>query len=71
MPKGPAVICIIWWRYMIMCAWCLQHEDKLAALDRRDADLKAQLHALANDAQQLKNKEGLRSHIPAHCSLPV
>ena len=36
----------------------VQHADKLAALDRREADLKAQLQGLANDAQELKNKDG-------------
>ncbi len=36
----------------------LQHADKLAALDRRESDLKAQQHSLANDAQGLKDKEG-------------
>ena len=39
-----------------MCV--LQHADKLAALDRREADLQAQLHALASNTQELKNKEG-------------
>ncbi len=36
----------------------VQHADKLAALDRRESDLKAQQHSLANDAQALRDKEG-------------
>ena len=35
-----------------------QHADKLATLERREADLKAQHNALANDAQEFKDKEG-------------
>lgn len=36
----------------------MQHAEKLATLERREADLKAQHTALANDAQDFKNKEG-------------
>ena len=35
-----------------------QHADKLATLERREADLKAQHNALANNAQELKDREG-------------
>lgn len=50
----------------------LQHADKLAALDRREADLKAQLQAVASDAQELKNKDGesmlIQFFLPFPCS---
>ena len=39
----------------------LQHADKLAALDRHEADLKAQQHSLAKDAQACRDKEGERT----------
>ena len=39
----------------------MQHADKLAALERREADLRAQLNGLANDAQEFKNKDGVAS----------
>ena len=50
-------------QHFIFClAWTLcglvQHADKLATLERREADLKAQHNALANDAQHFKDKEG-------------
>lgn len=45
----------------------VQHADKLATLERREADLRAQLTALAADAQELKNKEG--APILQHCFL--
>lgn len=35
-----------------------QHADKLATLERREADLKFQHNALANGAQEFKDKEG-------------
>ena len=51
--------CLYWWSVV-------QHADKLATLERREADLKAQLTDLANDAQELKNKEGT---VVLHCPL--
>ena len=36
----------------------LQHADRLAALDRREADLKAQQHSLNNSLEASKNKDG-------------
>lgn len=47
----------------------VQHADKLAALDRRESDLKAQQHSLASDAQAFKDKEGENpnSHCDASC----
>jgi len=46
----------------------VQHADKLAALDRRESDLKAQQHSLANDAQAFKDKEG-ETQQPFQCIL--
>jgi hypothetical protein len=46
----------------------VQRADKLAALDRRESDLKAQQHSLANDAQAFKDKEG-KSQQPLQCIL--
>ena len=46
----------------------VQHADKLAALDRRESDLKAQQHSVANDAQALKDKEG-EAQQPSQCIL--
>lgn len=46
--------------YSGLCGW-VQHAEKLATLERREADLKAQHSALANDAQDFKNKEGSSS----------
>ena len=46
----------------------VQHADKLAALERRESDLKAQQHSLANDAQALKDKEGATQQ-PLQCIL--
>lgn len=47
----------------------VQHVDKLAALDRRESDLKAHQHSLANDAQAFKDKEG-ETQQPSQCILP-
>jgi len=46
----------------------VQHVDKLAALDRRESDLKAQQHSLGSDAQAFKDKEG-ESQQPLQCIL--
>lgn len=49
----------------------VQHAEKLATLERREADLKAQHNALANDAQDLKNREGSSSNLDAFLFVPI
>ena len=41
----------------------VQHEDRLAALDRREADLKAQHQSIASTVEAHKNKEGMTVRI--------
>lgn len=36
----------------------MQHEDRLAALDRREADLKAQQQSITTTIEAHRNKEG-------------
>lgn len=52
-----AGICSLAGSEFIMCV--VQHEDRLASLDRREADLKAQQQSLNTNQQTFKDKEGV------------